>query len=310
MGKMSSQNEILAMKSAGIGLGTIVAPMFFLSFALTLFAAYVNLCHAPNSVGAYRKFFRDIVREKPMRFIAPGMFNDYFPGFVIYVKNLSNGIFDDLKIWQFNEKDSLLTYTAAKRGKMIFDKAADSLLLELYDGNAEKFNTDGSTAKKTKTLGKPNIPQVVFFRNVTVNLPMKDFFSQEESSQKRLRNMNLSELLEMKKNLKTRKGMIPSSQMRQQNTLINVRIGNNLANAVGILTMTLLAIPLGIRAKRTDAASNVGIALGLCFSYYFVTVILSWVEDRPDCHPDILIWIPNIVLAALGFLLFGRMSRH
>jgi lipopolysaccharide export system permease protein len=74
--------------------------------------------------------------------------------------------------------------------------------------------------------------------------------------------------------------------------------------------MTLLAITLGIKTNRSDTALHAGMALLLCLGYYFIMVLLSWLDEKPRLRPDILVWIPNVVLVGLGIFLFNRAEEH
>ncbi|MDR1233219.1 MAG: LptF/LptG family permease [Puniceicoccales bacterium] len=304
IGRMSSQNEILAMKSIGMGLWKITRPIFLLALSFTLFASYINLCYAPNSVSKYRQFFRDIIREKPMRFIAPKTFNDYFPGYAIYVDSLSKGNFNGMKIWRFDERNLLDSYISAKSGQIVFEESSGTFLLKLNDGNMEKFDLYDSATDLQR------VPKIVFFQNITINLPVKEFLGVPIQAKKKFHRMTLGELLAAKKSLNFRKDTISYESIRRQKTLINMQISSNLANAFGILAMTILSIPLGMRVHRRDTPLNVGIALCLCIGYYFVMAMFSLFGDYPRLRPDILAWIPNMILVGLGIPLFCRASQH
>jgi lipopolysaccharide export LptBFGC system permease protein LptF len=94
-------------------------------------------------------------------------------------------------------------------------------------------------------------------------------------------------------------------------TIIDGQISIHVANAVGILALVLLGIPLGIKTRRGDTSLNAALALFLCLGYYFVMVLLSWFYGN-DAHvrPDLLVWIPNVALTAIGIFLFRRAARH
>jgi lipopolysaccharide export system permease protein len=302
IGRMSSQNEILAMKSIGMGMWEITRPIFLLALSFTLFSGYVNLYHAPHSINEYRQFFRNIIREKPMRFITPKIFNDYFPGYVIYVDSLSNGNFNDMKIWRFDERNLLDSYISAKSGQMVFEESSGTFLLKLNDGNVEKFDIHDPATDFRK------VPKIIFFQNITINLPAKEFLGTPIDVPKKFHWMTLNELLAAKKSLNSRKDTISYESIRHQKTLINMQISSNIANAFGILAMTIVAIPLGMKVHRRDTSLNIGIALCLCIGYYFVMAMFSLFGDYPRLRPDILVWLPNIVLAGLGTSLFRRTS--
>jgi lipopolysaccharide export system permease protein len=44
--------------------------------------------------------------------------------------------------------------------------------------------------------------------------------------------------------------------------------------------------------------------------YYFLTVMVGWLGRHPELRPDLLLWIPNLVLLAVGGTLFWRLDRR
>ena len=74
--------------------------------------------------------------------------------------------------------------------------------------------------------------------------------------------------------------------------------------------MVVLAVPLGIKASRSETFANLAIALALAMSYYMMTVLISWLEKYPGLRPDILIWIPNIIFQFVGTVLIWRSSKN
>jgi lipopolysaccharide export system permease protein len=301
IGRMSSQNEIIAMKSSGISLWEITRPIWALSAAFAALSMCINLYHAPNSISKYRQFFREMVREKPMRFIVPKMFNDRFSDYVIYADDISGEQFKGMKIWQINRTGDLDAYITARSGTVAFDGETDTLSLHLNDGNAEKFSATADGRRES---------QIIFFGNVSVDLPFADIVGRWNDGVKKLHRMTLSELLAAKKLLNSKANEMPRFKIRDGKTLINVQISVNVIHAVGILIMTMLAIPLAIKVHRADTVLNIGIALILCFGNYFAIAMLSLLGNKPDIRPHILIWIPSVALTALGALLFRRASRH
>lgn len=79
--------------------------------------------------------------------------------------------------------------------------------------------------------------------------------------------------------------------------------------AFSIFSMVVLAVPLGIKASRSETFANVAIALALAMSYYMMIVVISWLEKYPHMRPDLLIWLPNIIFQAAGCVLIWRSSK-
>jgi lipopolysaccharide export system permease protein len=302
MGKMSSRNEILAMKSSAMSLWEITLPIWILASICTLLATYVNLYHAPDAISKYRQHFGEIVRDNPMRFIAPKTFNRYFPEYVIYVDDIVNGEFSGMKIWQLGEDGSLDAHITARSGTIAFHGDRGMFSLNLSGGSAEKFNGAG---------GNSTASQMVFFGNVSLDLPSADITSGgERSAQKKLHRMTLGELLAEKKLLDSRSSGASPSQIRHEKMQINMQINCNIAGAVSILAMAALAIPLAIGIRRSDTALNVGIALLFSLGYYFATAMILTFGSGIRIRGDILIWAPCAATGAIGIFLFRRAALH
>jgi lipopolysaccharide export LptBFGC system permease protein LptF len=242
------------------------------------------------------------MRENPMRFIFPGRLNNYFRG-VIYVDSLSDGKFKGIKIWQFTPNNPPHTYIFAESGEIKFDGDSETFSLKLHNGNAENFWSNSQPSSRKS-------PQIMSFGNVSLTLPAGGLLGTFRGHPKKLHHMALGELLSAKENLNAQGNTLSRKELEHGKTLINMQISTRIANAVGILAMALLAIPLGIKANRSDTAQNAAIALLLCLGYYFAMVIFSLLGEHTFLRPDILVWTPNVALMALGFLLFTRAARH
>jgi lipopolysaccharide export system permease protein len=90
---------------------------------------------------------------------------------------------------------------------------------------------------------------------------------------------------------------------------VQTQIQNNIASAFGVLSMTMLAIPLGIKTSRSETLVNVGLALGLALLFYVLTIAVTWIQD-PRFRPDMLIWFPNILYQGIGGLLLWRAAKQ
>jgi lipopolysaccharide export system permease protein len=141
-------------------------------------------------------------------------------------------------------------------------------------------------------------------------LPVAGFIGEQSAVRKSLHHLTIGELLTAKRALNEQSDELSQREIRSKKTLINTQISMNVANAVGIFAMSLLAVPLGIGARRSEKAINIVVALLICFGYYFAMITLSWLGDKPKLRPDILLWLPNAIVAAIGIVLFRRASQH
>ena len=80
--------------------------------------------------------------------------------------------------------------------------------------------------------------------------------------------------------------------------------------ALAVLSFALIGVPLGIRVSRRETSANLGLAVILALSYYFLTVVVGWLDRHPEYRPDLLLWLPNLIFLGLGLWLFHRLDRR
>ena len=298
--RLSASNELLIMKSTGMSVYRALFPISLIAIGATVVSCFINLYYAPDSVTEYRRSFKKILKENPIRFIQPNSFVDWFPGYILRVDSINDGKLLNLKIWQL-EQNQVICYISAKRGEVDYSNGA--ILLNLSDGNAEYFDKNDST--------ETGNPDSLFFRELSISLPITGIISEDSNQSKKLRHMNLDELLYARRHWHPKQGEILTPEvLKRHRTLIDVQISNNIATAFGVLAMSLVAVPLGIRRNRADTSINILLALMLAFSYYFAMVIVSWFGEYVHIHPEFLVWAPNCILAGLGVYILRKVARN
>jgi lipopolysaccharide export system permease protein len=103
--------------------------------------------------------------------------------------------------------------------------------------------------------------------------------------------------------------MPPGRERDQRLTRLDMVIQNKGAMAVAVLTLVLMAVPLGIKVSRRETSANLGIAVIMAIAYYFSTVVVSWFDRYPEFRPDLLVWAPNLVFLVIGLWLNLRVER-
>jgi lipopolysaccharide export system permease protein len=80
--------------------------------------------------------------------------------------------------------------------------------------------------------------------------------------------------------------------------------------ALAAFSFALIGVPLGIRVSRRETSANLGLALALVLGYYFLSVMVKWLDRHPEYRPDLLLWVPNLLFLALGVWLFRRIEKQ
>ena len=102
----------------------------------------------------------------------------------------------------------------------------------------------------------------------------------------------------------------PTAEQRATDRMrLAVQFMFRVATALSVLSLTMLAVPLAVAVGRSEASVNAGLALGVALTYYLLTSMASWVKD-PAWHPEVLVLLPNLLLAAMACLLMRKAARH
>jgi len=103
-----------------------------------------------------------------------------------------------------------------------------------------------------------------------------------------------------------------AGQTREHNRAVmqvTFTIMDKFNTALAVLSFAVLGVPLGIKVSRRETSANLGLAVGLALSYYFLTVMVGWLDRHPELRPDLLLWVPNLVFLIIGMILFRRLDR-
>ena len=80
--------------------------------------------------------------------------------------------------------------------------------------------------------------------------------------------------------------------------------------ALAVLSLALIGVPLGIKVSRRETSANFAVAIALTLTYYVMTLSVKVLDSHPEFRPDLLLWLPNIILLTLGTYLLVRVDRR
>ena len=89
-----------------------------------------------------------------------------------------------------------------------------------------------------------------------------------------------------------------------------VELNKRISNAMATLAFALLAVPLGIVAHRKETSIGFVISLVIGLTYYLFFVLAGMASGKPKWHPEILVWLPNVLFMSVGAYRFYRLSKQ
>lgn len=90
---------------------------------------------------------------------------------------------------------------------------------------------------------------------------------------------------------------------------LELTLHHKLSIPFACFVFALMAAPLGMRSHRGSSSIGMGIAILIGFAYYVVWHYLSVVAQQGHLTPFWAAWLPNIVTAAVGVGLIGRVRK-
>ncbi len=304
LGRLSSQREIIAMKSAGLSLYQIAAPVFLIAFAGMTAAVLINLHYAPQSRVERKALMTEALTDNPVGFIEERRFIYDFPGYVIYMGGREGSVMKDFWIWELDDQRRAKLFLRSAEGILGYDEVNKDLILTLKDGTAEQRDSENPEAFSD------NMPDSLFFAELPIALPLDQLFGDGEQTRKlRNKEMTFAQLMDLRQG-ELEKEAASGEPMSEARLSLQVHIQKNFALAFSVFSLAVFGVPLAIQVGRKETYANLGIALVIAMTYYFLIIMVSWLEDVPSLRPDLLIWLPNLIFQGVGFWMIYRASRH
>ena len=301
LGRLSSNNEITAMKASGLGLYQIVAPIFLVATIGVVAAVVVNLHYAPKARNAYKELMASAVTENPVSFIEAKRFINEFPGAVIYTGSRDGTNLEDIWFWKLDDKKRVELFIRGNKGRVEFREADNTLVLTLIDGTTEK--RDPLSPEQFSSMSF----DMLDFGELPFEWSLDEIFSRQSASGTKIKYMTFSQLLKLRESsLVAERGEGLSLDRLQA----QFHLQKNFALSFSVFSLAIFGVPLALRTGRKESHANLGIALVIAIGFYFTFIAITWLERSVSLRPDLLIWLPNIAFQLIGLYWLHRASQN
>ncbi len=295
-GRLSAENELIALRSNGISVPRVTVPVFILSILCVGVCFWINVDVAPKAQQNMKAALFKIATSNPIAMFGSDQIITDFPGYLIYLEKKTGTQLQNILMYQVNDRGELQMVVRAKSGDLSTELGGDpQILLHLKGAQYEQ-----------RDAKKPD--DVMLIQEGITSTDSTFVISLEELYQRNVHNGGLStkmlaELLDL---LKEPGGKMDPQQASDLRTEINKRFSLSLAS----FAFCLIGVPLAITAHRKETSVGFLFSLIVAFVYFFFIVMVGTVRGNPKFHPELLIWMPNIIFISLGAYLYYRMSRR
>lgn len=289
-GRMSADNELIALRACGVSLRRICIPVLVVGAALCVFTFWINAKVAPLAEMAMRESIATMARTNPAALFVPDEVVDQFQGKKIYVGGKKGEALSDVTLIEENEGGTPVRIIYAKKGVIESDEASGELMLTLRDAKFEQ--------RDEKNVGDYGaIRHGISVQEVTIHIPLEDLVA-DHLRGRPLRSYTLVELWQK----------LPKTQDATDKVAVMSEISKRFSMSLASLAFALIAMPLGITAQRKETSVGFGISLALAFTYFFFVVLAEMLRGNVYAYPYLLIWIPNVLFIGIGSWLLLRLD--
>ncbi|MHC1776133.1 MAG: LptF/LptG family permease [Lentimicrobium sp.] len=149
-GNLGERYELVAIKSAGISLSTVMRPLVVLSLFISIFAFFFSNNILPVANLKFKSILYDVRQQKLALNIREGIFYNGIDGYVMRIgqKGKDEVSIRDVMIYNHTSRMGNTTVTRADSGKMIQSEDGGTLELTLYNGYSYDEKSDRRNDKR------------------------------------------------------------------------------------------------------------------------------------------------------------------
>jgi len=289
-GRLSADSEMVALRSSGLSLYQLVPPVaIFVALAMVATAG-LSIWARPWGNRSLRSALFEIARTRASAGIKPQVFNDDFPGLVIYAETIDATSDRLTHVLISDERDGQERNTiVAKQGNMISDPATKSVTLRLRDGFIHTTDARAGTEYQTD------------FESYDVNLDLRQMFAGSRERERDPKEMTVGQL---------RRAIAAKRADGRSFVPELIEYHRKLAIPFACIVFGLVAVPLGVQPVRAARARGFAISLGMIFAYYVILSFGQALAEQGVVPVVVGLWLPNVVFAATGVYLFVQAARE
>src|SRR5215471_2849640 len=290
-GRLSADNELIALRCNGVSISRICISLGAIALACTGICLWLNVQAAPAAQEKLRSTIFDLATRNPMALFGSDQVIDQFPGRKIYVGKKEGNKLENITVFELTEKSMPMRVTFAKSGMLEADLENKRILMHLYNARYQQRDEKDPT-----DLHK--IKDGISMQEGTLPISLEELYEKEKKRPSRSA-MSLEQLLDQL-----------NSESARERSASRTEINKRFSFPFACIAFAIIGVPLGVTAHRRE--TSIGFAMGLivAVAYFLFVIIADTLRGNPKVHPELLIWVPNVLFIILGALLFRRLARQ
>lgn len=284
-GRLSGDNEIIAIRASGINIYRLSAPLIIVGLLFSLFSVALTDKIIPQMHFASRKIIKNIGVKTPAAYLEPGTFIKSFKGYIIFIHEIDKNKLKGVRIYQPQNDRSTRT-VIAERGEFITLENQNAVKLKLINGTSDEPNP-----KNPVNFYKLNFKTYYLTLNVDESTAPSDY------TEKKPKEMNFQEIKNEVKRL---------GQYHVDTPALVTEFHRKISVSFASLVFVLIGIPLGIFTRRGEKTIQFAIALAVIVVYYLLMAVSIALSLKGIGSPAYWMYLPNIIIGIAGIILLRK----
>ena len=284
-GRLSGDNEIMAIRSSGINIYRLSLPLLVIGLVFSLLSIVLNNNIIPKMHFESRKIIKNIGIKTPAAYLEPGTFIKSFKGYIIFIHGIDKNKLKGVRIYQPQDEHSTRTIIA-ERGEFITLDNQNVIKLKLINGTSDEPNP-----KNPINFYKLN------FKTYYLTLNIDESIAPGGYTDKKPKEMNFQEI----KNEINRLG-----KYHVDTPSLITEFHRKISISFASIVFIIIGIPLGIFTRRGEKTIQFAIALGVIVVYYILMAASIALSLKGIWNPGFWMYMPNIIIGAVGIILLRK----
>jgi len=288
--RLSSDNEIVAIKSCGMSIYGLLPPVLLFALLGFLLTMLLTLYAGPRSKASLEEMSLKVATTNLDIGLKERTFNDTFKGVMLYVNkiDIKKRKLIDVFIEDKRQQDIVITVVAPE-GRLISEPEKYIYHLILSNGTIHQTNPKERSANSIQ------------FNTYTLSLNFKEQVAEAAKRKRGREEMGVAELRQYIDKL--------AGKDEEAFQKAKMELHRRYSIPAACLALGLLAFPLGIQSKT--AKRSFGLILGLFFFFtYYLLLTAGYSFGKSGLlPPEIGMWLPNFVMTGIGLFFLFQTGR-
>ncbi len=284
LGRLSSDSEIIALKSSGISLLQIFRPYAFLAFLSFLLVNFIVLKGLPWGTQRIKNLLIQMIQETSYFQVQERAFTQVGNHLLFYVESYDpeNQQLKNIFIQDSRDPKREITIVAPK-GQILKDIKSHIMVIRLLNGNIHQMFSLKESYQK------------LHFSTYDFRVDLAKKLKGRGIMRVKARDLSVIALRErIRKRRKSGESTIHEE----------IELHKKFALPFTCLIFTLIGVPLGIQPKRSKRSAGLLLCLLVIFAYYGLTILFDVLGENRTLPPFWAVWLPNIIITLCGIYLF------